>query len=361
MNILKKRTTQILLAVIVVLLIIFLGIVFSQRGEKVAPPGFGLFISWSDGDIYVSDDGESWDKADIKTLLTNGYRVRTGKDSKAILQTPQGSTIRMDENTEVKVAQLSRRDVLLVQNAGRTYHRVKMSVEGAYQVRALNHTIKSVSTAFDVAVNRKANRINAKVLEGKLNVAINLEDVIEVQSIGKNKEITVDPNNTENFIALSDVSGSYMESDWFNWNKEEDMKIGFVVGVQDDSETRDPETSSGTTKTQTTPASATTPARTSTGTCQPYLTAKKSATYKGILLNWSTCSNGDFQFYKVIRSTLNSNPSFPNDPVITSSSNRNYSNFIDKTVIKTRTYHYRVCVVQRLDKVSCGNKVSVTY
>jgi len=106
----------------------------------------------------------------------------------------------------------------------------------------------------------------------------------------------------------------------------------------------------------TTPA----PAPTSGG-CYPGLSAKKSQTPQGILLAWTPCSSDDFQFYKLVKSSLNSNPSYPSDPVAMSSSNRSASSFIDKTVARATTYYYRVCVVQRLNKVTCGNVASATY
>ena len=367
MNVFKKKLTQILLVIIAVLVVVFLTMLFTKRGDKAVEPGLGLSISWTEGNILFSGNGEIWEVADDTTLLTSGYRIRTNKDSKAILQTPQGSIIRLSENTEINIAVVHDHEVLIVQNAGRTYHRVKMSEKDIYQVRALNHTIKAVGTAFDISTNRKANRINAKILEGKLNLAINLGEIIEVQSIGKGREITIDPKNESNMVSLADISRDYVKSDWMSWNKQEDMKIGYTINViedllaeDDDEEVKTtPKTTSTAPKTTTTTAPKTTAPV--TGECKPYLTGKKSSAYKGILLNWSTCSNENFQFYKVVRSTVNPNPSYPNDPVITSSSNRSYANYIDKTVAPTRTYYYKVCAVQRLNKISCGNKVSVTY
>ncbi len=367
MKILENKTTQILLAVIAVLLIIFLAMLLTHRAEEGVKPAPGLAVTWTSGDVLFSGNGQIWEKADDKTLLTNGYRLRTGKASRAILLTPHRSHVRLDENTEVQVAQLNEQDVLLIQNAGQTYHRVRMVKEDVYQVRALNHTIKAVGTAFNISTNLKADRVNVKVLEGKVNTAINLGEVIEVQSIGKGKEITVDPGSQDGMIALSNIGLDYAKSDWMTWNREEDAKIGYVVNVIEDllqqegptdetAASAPPSDSAPTTKT---PTSPTPPS--SAGACQPYLTGKKDSTYKAIILNWTPCTNDDFQFYKVVRSTLNANPGYPADPVITSSSNRSYSNYIDKTVAPTRTYHYRVCVVQRLNKISCGNKISVTY
>jgi len=366
MKFLKHKTTQILLAVIVVLLVVFLAMLLTRRGDKEGPT-LGLFVSYAEGDVLFSGNGKIWEVADDAILLTNGYYIRTGKGARAILTTPRGSYVRLSENTEVQVAQVNEKDILLIQNSGQTYHRVKIADEDVYQVRALNHTIKAVGTAFDVSTNLKANRINVKVLEGKINVAVHLDQLIEVQSIGKGKEITVDPESNGNIVALADISRPFAESDWMTWNREEDMKIGYAVSFIEDLLAEEEEKSPSaatTTPSDTAPATKTTTSSTppsSAGTCQPYLTGKKDNTYKAIILNWSACSDEDFQFYKVVRSTLNSNPSYPADPVVTSSSNRSYSNYIDKTVAPSRTYYYRVCVVHRLNKVSCGNKITVTY
>jgi hypothetical protein len=99
-----------------------------------------------------------------------------------------------------------------------------------------------------------------------------------------------------------------------------------------------------------------------TGLCKPlYATAKKDDNYKGILVNWKTCDSPIFQFYKVVRSVSNPSPSYPNDPVVSSSSNKSYANFIDKTVAPNMKYYYRVCTVEKINKITCGNVVSVTY
>jgi hypothetical protein len=96
--------------------------------------------------------------------------------------------------------------------------------------------------------------------------------------------------------------------------------------------------------------------------CYPQLSGQKDTKFNGILLNWTTCENlGEFQFYKVVRSQTNTNPSYPNDYVVFSTPNKSASNTIDKTVARATTYHYRVCAVQPVNKISCGNSVSITY
>ena len=97
------------------------------------------------------------------------------------------------------------------------------------------------------------------------------------------------------------------------------------------------------------------------GLCYPSISGRKDERMNAILINWTVCNSGDFQYYKIVKSTKNPNPSYPNDPVALSSPNKNLTNFVDKTVSRASTYYYRACAVQGLEKVGCGNVISVTY
>ena len=97
------------------------------------------------------------------------------------------------------------------------------------------------------------------------------------------------------------------------------------------------------------------------GSCAPYISGSKDIKLNAIVINWTPCDSGEFQFYKIVKSSKNPNPSYPADPVVVSSSNKNLTNHIDRTVTRATTYYYRACVVQRLGKVNCGNVVSVTF
>lgn len=145
--------------------------------------------------------------------------------------------------------------------------------------------------------------------------------------------------------------------------------FNFDLEITEEGEMKIPEeenvetTTTTTTSTPTTPATTTSAPATTTyvSSCYPSLSGQKDSKYKGIILSWSRCENDDFQFYKLVKSSLNSNPSYPNDGVAMSSSNRSSTSYIDKTVARATTYYYRVCAVNRLNKVTCGNTVSVTY
>ena len=360
-KLLKKKFIQISLPVIAVLFVVFITLIFTKKTQEFPPaPQLNMFISYGEGEMLVSQNNGEWEPASNKTALVNGNRIRTGKNSKIVLQSPSGNTVRMDENTELEIGQLNNNDFLIIQNMGRTYNRVINKENQSYKLRAFNHTVSAIGANFDVSTNKKANRVNVKVLDGKIDMAIKLDELIEVQKISSGKEVTIDPADV-NLIALSDVTDEYLNSDWHKWNVLEDGK--YIAGSTSPIETNDADGSINANPVSTKPgeASPPKPSQPKTGSCKPYLTAKKDDTYKGILVYWTTCTSDDFQFYKIVRSTLDANPSYPKDPVVSSSSNRSYANFIDKTVAPNRTYYYRVCVIERLDRVSCSNVVSVVY
>lgn len=128
-------------------------------------------------------------------------------------------------------------------------------------------------------------------------------------------------------------------------------------------------TTIATTKAATTTASKTTTATTAakpstefvTGKCSTGLSGKKDTKLNAIVLYWSPCASDNFQFYKLVKSTKTSNPTYPADNVAFSSTNKNAANFVDRTVAPRTTYYYRMCVIQRLGAVNCSNVATVAF
>jgi len=155
-----------------------------------------------------------------------------------------------------------------------------------------------------------------------------------------------------------------MKSAWFQWNKDEDLKLGYELRCDagnaiptPDSANAAPTPKPTLAKTTTTPTTAAPKPTTSYtgGSCKPYLSVKRGLNSLGIQLNWTTCKNDDFQFYKVIRSTTNPNLTYPSTPALVTSSNRTFGSYWDKNLALGQTYYYRICVVERLNQVGCGN------
>lgn len=75
--------------------------------------------------------------------------------------------------------------------------------------------------------------------------------------------------------------------------------------------------------------------------------------------SWSIYNrNEGFKYYKVIRSTTNSDPVYPDDGYIKAESNVNNVKYIDQSA-KTWTTYYRVCAITSENNRYCSNVVKI--
>jgi hypothetical protein len=368
-----KMNWKPVVAGLVALLII---VILMSVGGKESASSASLKVAQKEGDVLFSANGAVGEFADVGTLISSGGALKTNPGAKAMLQTPEGGFIRLGENTELKVSSVTESNVLLTQNSGRTFHRVKKADDLNYEVSALGNTLKVTGTAFDLSVNPTEKRINVKVLEGEVTVTLANDVTAGPQLVAKGKEITVDTKGATTYT-VADINTDYATSDWFTWNKEEDRKLGYelrfdvasapVTAPEGAVAPTEPTTPTATapkttTKTSTTPKKSTPPAPATYtgGACKPSLSLKRGLQNLGIQLNWSTCKNSDFQFYKVVRSTTNPNLSYPSTPALVTSSNSFFGSYLDKNVAMNTTYYYRVCVVERTNPIGCSNVAKFT-
>lgn len=95
--------------------------------------------------------------------------------------------------------------------------------------------------------------------------------------------------------------------------------------------------------------------------CQPVLSAQRIERPRGISLKWTVCEDEDFQFYRLVKSVTQSNPTYPADPVIMTSNNKNEANYIDAALQPSKTYFYRLCVFRRVNRMDCSNVASAEF
>ena len=115
-------------------------------------------------------------------------------------------------------------------------------------------------------------------------------------------------------------------------NNKNETDLTFELNPPEGEEVVDEEEASApaTATTTTTETASTAPAPTppTSGGCYPSLSGRKDSKFNAIVLNWSICSNEDFQFYKLVKSSTNPYPAYPSDSVIASSANPGTSNHI---------------------------------
>jgi len=76
-------------------------------------------------------------------------------------------------------------------------------------------------------------------------------------------------------------------------------------------------------------------------------------------MNWTPYTTDGFNYYKVIRSTTNSNPVYPDDSYIKADGNPDASGYIDYSP-KSGTAYYRVCSIASPNRY-CSNVVAITH
>lgn len=77
-------------------------------------------------------------------------------------------------------------------------------------------------------------------------------------------------------------------------------------------------------------------------------------------LSWTKYTNGDLKWYKIVRSTTNAMPYYPNDGYIGVNSYAAETTFVDDEP-ESGTNNYRVCVITTSNKRGCSNVVSLNY
>ncbi len=93
--------------------------------------------------------------------------------------------------------------------------------------------------------------------------------------------------------------------------------------------------------------------------CTPKLTGEESL--DGFSLKWTHCLGEDFQFYKLIRSTLDSTPTYAENDVVYTENNPANASYFDRDFGQFGTkYYYRVCAIRPVNEAHCSNTVSFT-
>ena len=79
-----------------------------------------------------------------------------------------------------------------------------------------------------------------------------------------------------------------------------------------------------------------------------------------VKLTWDTYQAADFQYYKIMKSTTNSNPIYPEQSAIWVLDNQEKNEFFIKDWHKSYTY-YRVCVISIDRSRTCSNVVKLAW
>jgi hypothetical protein len=288
----------------------------------------GAAVSLVDGRAQKSTDGQVWTDLAAQAELFEGDIVRTEPSSRLILTLDDGSVVRLNDSTTVKLTSLAADDVKIENTVGEVYSRVVAS-ERTFQVEIEGTSYTALGTAFKTI--NKAEDKGVQVYHSAVAV-----EGVETK-VSEGKQFYKKHSNQSLANTLSDVSVDEMKSNAFVlWNYEQDSqtsefkdKLGHLTKITEQKPVTEPA-----------------PAGNGVGI---KLTASK--TEKGVVLKWTLSGVSAPDGFKIVRSSKSATPTYGKDE----------ANFIGadaRSFTWTKgdggLYTYRVCAF-RPNESTCNN------
>jgi FecR-like protein len=170
-----------------------------------------------DGVVEKKDGFINWVALAKGATIKQGDVIRTGENSRAVIELDDGSAVRLDENTEVSFSSLSDEVIFITQYEGQAYHRVHPG-SLVYNVKSLGVIMTALGTAFNVATDSELEETEVSVYESSVEVMIkDGEDVVK-EEVEEGEKATVNKDDKDEIEVekLADAEGD----DFYAWNQE---------------------------------------------------------------------------------------------------------------------------------------------
>ncbi|MBI2624607.1 FecR domain-containing protein [Candidatus Parcubacteria bacterium] len=214
---------------------------------------------------------EVWPTPQAKNLVASANmslpataRVKTRPQSRAVLKFKSGSIIRIDENTEIALSDVSdvagQSRVSFRVESGQAWARVQQLLETeSFEATTANTVAQVRGTSFNTRY--RAPTTTVFVWQGVVGVAFRDPETKQVSGqlgevrVGERKSVRLDPSTPAVGIELRDVTPDEVDDPWVLFNRVEDRKLDKAAGPQ----ASEPVLSEIATTTVTATPSATTP------------------------------------------------------------------------------------------------------
>ncbi|MBU1131814.1 FecR family protein [Patescibacteria group bacterium] len=189
-------------------------------------------ITYIDGEIQLMQDGQEWRDATLDDQIDAAASVKTGEKTKATIELPDKSIVRLSENTEMKFDELGMANIAMEQKSGTAFHRVSDKSTATYKVTKGKIEISAIGTAFNTT--SAGNNIDLAVTENRVKVKIiENENILNIRTIEAGTGAKISPTSQlEEMIKTDDIStDDLLANDWYSWNLEKDKENNFLVGI----------------------------------------------------------------------------------------------------------------------------------
>lgn len=315
--------------------------------ESTAQPEIkrlGVAVGLVEGTAEYSTDAESWRALKDDTDLQEGNQVRTLADSRAVLLIDDGSAVRLDENSQIKLSNLSVEDVVITQESGQIYSRVVASETREYSVEVDDETYLAKGTAY-----RTFNQVTKKGVEvyhSKVNVKSKNIDVGQ----GKYLLSKSSKKEKENKVLGLNIE-ALKKDDFLTWNSKQDKKVKVYASSLGILKELDKSTPKPAPAPKPEPEPAPAPAPTAG------ISLSGSQSEYAAVFSWTATGVDTSKGYKLVRSETSATPTYPSDKaVFIEAGKTSYKLFLGDG----KTYYYRLCAYRGNTCDSYSNVVKVT-
>lgn len=312
----------------------------SDTAQKVTL--MGADIALIDGTAQVSNNGNDWQALAAGDTATQGMYYRTDDDSRLVVNLDDGSAIRLNSSSTVRLDSLDVTNVVVTNVEGEAYARLVKS-DRTFSVKAGDETYTALGTAYSTLNTNETKGVEVYESTVKLTKA----DV----DVSEGKYYYTDAKDAKDEDKLGTISAKQLQNDEFiKWNYTQDKKnkefkddLGYLVKIDEktDDETKDDDKQKEETE--------------SAGGIS--LSGSKYDT--GVKLTWSVKGVSASKGFKVLKSNY-ANPVFGKDGTdatyLSDSSARSFA----WTLKDGKTYHFRVCTYTGDGCNNYSNDVAVT-
>ena len=187
----------------------------TSPGEKKAVAKMGVAVTLVDGVAEYMHKGGAWQTLAADSQLKEGDSVRT-TDARVVLTFDDGSALRLDANTGVRLDSLVATNVKVAHTAGSTYSRVVPS-ERSYTVAVDGAEYKAMGTAF--ATTNDTEEKGVQVYQSAVKVK-GVDD-----TVGEGKQYYSASTDAARKAKITDINiDTAAESEFLQWNVSEDEK-----------------------------------------------------------------------------------------------------------------------------------------
>lgn len=303
--------------------------------DKPTPSGLTARLEDLSGRVELKAPDEKWREASGAETAGEGWAIRTGERSSVSVSFPDGSLMRVTDDSKAVLESIETSAVEVDHVSGETYHRT--STGSSYTVNTEDIASEAAGAAFNVG-SRVPGELEILSVQQNVSVAIGKHDPIEVTE----GEVMIISTAQAKTAVKQPVSRERLADERLRASVEMDAEAGYPTGIY---ENLDVPLNSA-------PIEEEQPVETGT------LEMSGGVSETGVTLEWGVSPSAEFDALSLLRSEQ-SEPVYP-DSEIALYTNTSIASATDSGAEKGRTYQYRLAALASGEVTAYSNTVVIS-